>query len=580
MSLGRASSASQNSTLRGDRRIPRLPPNPVKCTFSLDSSSMSDLIPTATLAAWAAPRGVLPYIRQHFLDTTFRGLYHANAFDIALLVPYFIVLILLAGYGMHRYILVYLYYKHKKNRTTEPAAYFKQLPRVTVQLPIFNEQYVVERLLESICKLKYPREKLDIQVLDDSTDETVEVARNLVERYAALGNSISYHHRTNREGFKAGALAEGLKTAKGEFVTVFDADFTPPEDFLLRVIHHFTDPKIGMVQTRWTHINRNYSFLTEVEAILLDGHFVLEHSGRARSNVFFNFNGTAGMWRRSVIDDAGGWQHDTLTEDTDLSYRAQLKGWRFVYLQDVECPAELPVEMTAFKTQQARWAKGLIQTSKKILPQVLKSDQRFHVKLEAWYHLTANLSYPLMIVLSVLLLPAMIIRFYQGWFQMLYIDLPLFMASTFSISSFYLVSQRELFPGRWFRALLYLPFLMALGIGLTVTNTRAVLEALLGKQSDFARTPKYHVESKKDKVLANNYRRGLGWVPWVELLIGCYFAITVYYAIENENYITVPFLILFVVGYWYTGLMSLLQGRFTGIALSAETHTKPFPVGV
>ena len=532
------------------------------------------------LAALVAPKGIGQYIRQHFLDRTFQGLYHPNAFDTALLIPYFIVLILLASYGAHRYVLVYLYYKNKKNRTTEPPAYFSDLPGITVQLPIFNEQFVVERLLDAVCRLNYPLEKLDIQVLDDSTDETVAVARGLVNHYAAKGFPVSYHHRSNREGFKAGALTEGLKTAQGEFVAIFDADFVPPEDFLQRVIHHFTDPKIGMVQTRWTHINRNYSFLTEVEAILLDGHFVLEHSGRARSNVFFNFNGTAGMWRRSAIDDAGGWQHDTLTEDTDLSYRAQLRGWKFVYLQDVECPAELPVEMTAFKTQQARWAKGLIQTSKKILPRVLKSDQRFHVKLEAWYHLTANLSYPLMIVLSVLLLPAMIIRFYQGWFQMLYIDLPLFMASTFSISSFYLVSQRELFPGKWYRALIYLPFLMALGIGLTVTNTRAVLEALLGKKSEFARTPKYHVESKKDKVRANKYRRGLGWVPWVELLIGCYFAITVYYAIENENYITVPFLILFVVGYWYTGLMSLLQGRFAGIALSSETHTKPFPVGV
>ncbi|HSY64122.1 MAG TPA: cellulose synthase family protein [Terriglobales bacterium] len=532
------------------------------------------------LAALVAPKGIGHYIRQHFLDKTFQGLYHPNAFDTALLIPYFIVLVLLASYGAHRYVLVYLYYKNKKNRTTEPSRRFSDLPCITVQLPIFNEQFVVERLLDAVCRLNYPLEKLDIQVLDDSTDETVAVARGLVNHYAAKGFPVTYHHRSNREGFKAGALAEGLKTSRGEFVAIFDADFVPPEDFLLRVIHHFTDPKIGMVQTRWTHINRNYSFLTEVEAILLDGHFVLEHSGRARSNVFFNFNGTAGMWRRQAIYDAGGWQHDTLTEDTDLSYRAQLKGWKFIYLQDVECPAELPVEMTAFKTQQARWAKGLIQTSKKILPQVLKSDQRFHVKLEAWYHLTANLSYPLMIVLSVLLLPAMIIRFYQGWFQMLYIDLPLFMASTFSISSFYLVSQRELFPGKWFRALIYLPFLMALGIGLTVTNTRAVLEALLGKKSDFARTPKYHVESKKDKVRANKYRRGLGWVPWVELLIGCYFAITVYYAIENENYITVPFLILFVVGYWYTGLMSLLQGRFTGIALSAETHTKPFPVGV
>jgi hypothetical protein len=309
---------------------------------------------------------------------------------------------------------------------------------------------------------------------------------------------------------------------------------------------------------------------------------VLEHSSRARHDVFFNFNGTAGVWRRKAIEDAGGWQHDTLTEDTDLSYRAQLKGWKFIYRQDVECPAELPVEMTAFKTQQARWAKGLIQTGKKILPRVLKSDQPFRVKLEAWYHLTANLSYPLMVILSVLLLPAMVIRFYQGWFQMLYIDIPLFLASTFSISSFYLVSQRELFPRTWPRTFLYLPFLMALGIGLTVTNTRAVLEALIGKQSAFARTPKYRVESRKDKVQATKYRKRLGWVPWVELLIGGYFAATVLYALQNENYLTVPFLLLFVVGYWSTGLMSLLQGRFSGLSLrpAAEDHTKPFPVGV
>ena len=532
------------------------------------------------LASIVAPRGVGQYIRQHFLDKTFQGLYHANAFDMALLIPYFFVLILLASYGAHRYVLVYLYYKNKKNHTTEPVHRFAELPRLTVQLPIFNEQFVVDRLLDAVCHLEYPKDQLDIQLLDDSTDETVAVAQGLVNHYAAQGFPVTYHHRDNREGFKAGALAEGLKTAKGEFIAIFDADFVPPRDFLQRIIHHFTDLKVGMVQTRWTHINRNYSFLTEVEAILLDGHFVLEHSGRARSDVFFNFNGTAGMWRRKAIDEAGGWQHDTLTEDTDLSYRAQLKGWKFIYRQDVECPAELPVEMTAFKTQQARWAKGLIQTSKKILPRVLKSDQRFHVKLEAWYHLTANLSYPLMIVLSVLLLPAMIIRFYQGWFQMIYIDLPLFMASTFSISSFYLVSQRELFPRNWFRALLYLPFLMALGIGLTVTNTRAVLEALLGKQTAFARTPKYRVETKKDKVRASTYRRRLGWVPWVELLIGCYFAATIYYAVDNENYLTVPFLVLFVVGYWYTGLMSLLQGRFAGLSLSAETHTKPFPVGV
>ncbi|HZQ17502.1 MAG TPA: cellulose synthase family protein [Terriglobales bacterium] len=541
---------------------------------------MSALLPAPALIL--IQHSLSQYVRQHFFDTTFKGLYHANAFDMALLIPYFVVLILLATYGIHRYTLVYLYYKNKKKQTTDPETKFAELPLVTVQLPIFNEQYVIDRLLQAVCRLDYPREKLDIQVLDDSTDETVDVARDLVEHYASQGYPISYHHRTNRAGYKAGALHEGLKSAKGEFVTIFDADFVPPADFLQRTIHHFLDEKVGMVQTRWTHINRNYSFLTEVEAILLDGHFVLEHSGRARSDVFFNFNGTAGVWRRKAIDDAGGWEHDTLTEDTDLSYRAQLKGWKFIYRQDVECPAELPVEMTAFKTQQARWAKGLIQTGKKILPRVLKSNQPFHVKLESWYHLTANMSYPLMVVLSVLLLPAMVIRFYQGWFQMLYIDVPLFLASTFSISSFYLVSQRELFPKTWPRALLYLPFLMALGIGLTVTNTKAVLEALIGKQTAFARTPKYRVESRKDKVQATKYRKRLGWVPWVELLIGGYFTLTVVYALQNENYLTVPFLLLFVVGYWYTGLMSLFQGRFAGLSLSGagERQTKPYPVGV
>ena len=313
---------------------------------------------------------------QKQTNPAFKGLYQANSFDMMLLIPYFIVLIILAGYGFHRYQLVWMYYRNRKNAVREPKSRFAELPRVTIQLPIFNEQFVIDRLVESICKLEYPREKLDIQVLDDSTDETVDVARGVVERYAALGHPVSYLHRSDRHGFKAGALQAGLKSAKGEFVAVFDADFTPSPDWLMKVIHHFAEPGIGMVQTRWTHINRNYSFLTEVEAILLDGHFVLEHGGRSRASVFFNFNGTAGMWRIKTIDDAGGWQHDTLTEDTDLSYRAQLKGWKFLYLQDVECPAELPIEMTAFKTQQARWAKGLIQCAIKDLPKVMRSKRQ------------------------------------------------------------------------------------------------------------------------------------------------------------------------------------------------------------
>jgi cellulose synthase/poly-beta-1,6-N-acetylglucosamine synthase-like glycosyltransferase len=522
---------------------------------------------------------------QRQTNPAFKGLYQVNGFDLMLLVPYFIVLVILAAYGFHRYQLVWMYYRNRKNKTTEPKQRFTELPRVTIQLPIFNEQFVIDRLVESICNLDYPADKLDIQVLDDSTDETTEVASGVVDRYRALGHDITYIHRVDRYGFKAGALDNGLKTAKGEFVAIFDADFTPSSDWLMKVIHHFAEPDIGMVQTRWTHLNRNYSFLTEVEAIMLDGHFVVEHGGRSRAQVFFNFNGTAGMWRLQAIKDAGGWEHDTLTEDTDLSYRSQLKGWRFLYLQDVECPAELPIEMTAFKTQQARWAKGLIQCAIKDLPKLLKSDISKREKIESIYHLTANLSYPLMIVLSVLMMPAMIIRFYQGWFQMLYIDLPLFLASTFSISSFYLVSQKELFPGRWYRTFIYLPFLMAFGIGLTITNSKAVMEALMGKQTAFARTPKYRVQTKGEKsVAAKKYRKRLGIVPWIEIAVGCYFAMTVWYAMSNENYITIPFLILFVYGYWYTGAMSLLQGRFEaifrGTQANEEEHIKPFPVGV
>jgi cellulose synthase/poly-beta-1,6-N-acetylglucosamine synthase-like glycosyltransferase len=545
---------------------------------------------TALAMFFAAPRGLGHYWKTHYADHTFRNVYRWNAFDVSILIPYFIVMIILAFYGIHRYQLVWLYYRNRRNqaRSSEPPAHFDdaELPFVTIQLPIYNEQFVIDRLIDACCRLDYPRDRFEIQLLDDSTDETIEVARNIVERYAAGTDGLApqpvyYLHRTNRYGYKAGALEEGLKSAKGELIAIFDADFVPPPTWIMQVVHHFAEQGVGMVQTRWTHLNRNYSFLTQVEAILLDGHFVLEHGGRSRAGVFFNFNGTAGMWRREAIDEAGGWQHDTLTEDTDLSYRAQLKGWKFKYLQDVECPAELPIEMTAFKTQQARWAKGLIQTGKKILPTVMRSDAPFHVKLEAWYHLTANISYPLMIILSTLLMPAMIIRSWQGPMQMFLIDLPLFMASTMSVSSFYLVSQKELFPKTWYKTFLYLPFLMALGVGLTITNTKAVLEALVGHKSAFARTPKYRVQAKGEKSQAKVYRKRLGIIPWIELAIGCYFAGTVWYAVTTENYFTVPFLLLFVLGYWYTGLLSLLQGRFErGGTRGQEIHEKPYPVGI
>jgi cellulose synthase/poly-beta-1,6-N-acetylglucosamine synthase-like glycosyltransferase len=538
----------------------------------------------AASLAFAPQNGLRHYLKMQYADQTFKGLYHWNLFDASLLLPYFAVMIWLALYGIHRYTMCYQYFKYRKNYDPNPPRHFEELPLVTIQLPIFNEQFVIDRLLEAVCAIEYPREKLEIQVLDDSTDETVAVASGIVNRYAALGHPIVYIHRTNRHGFKAGALDAGLKVAKGQFVAIFDADFVPPPGWLMKVIHHFAEPEIGMVQTRWTHLNRDYSMLTRIEAILLDGHFVLEHGARVRSGEFFNFNGTAGMWRREAISGGGGWQHDTLTEDTDLSYRSQIAGWKFKYLPEVECPSELPIEMTAFKTQQARWAKGLIQTSIKILPQVFRSNTSRRNKIESVYHLTANLSYPLMVVMSVLLIPAMICRFYQGWFQMLLIDVPLFTASTFSIAVFYLMSERELYPKTWKKTFYYLPFLMALGIGLTVTNTKAVMEALFGIKSAFVRTPKYRVAQKGEKSQAAKYRKRLKLTPWIELLFGCYFFAAILYTFSNHNYFTAPFLILFVIGYWYTGLMSLLQGRFerwrNPDANTDESSPKPFPVGV
>src|ERR1700758_2630860 len=451
-----------------------------------------------TIASWFAPvaNPVSDYWRRNTdpLANPFKGLYQVNSFDLVVMAPYFVVMVILAMYGIHRYVLVYYFFKNRK-RIAPPPPEISEWPRVTVQLPIYNERYVIERLVDAGAQFDYPRELLDIQVVDDSTDETQEVARNCVERYQQLGLPISYIHRNNREGFKAGALQEGLKVARGEHIAIFDADFIPPADFLRNTVPYFADAKLGMVQTRWSYINRDYSTLTEVEAIMLDGHFVIEHSSRFRSGLFFNFNGTAGIWRRDAIEDAGGWQHDTLTEDTDLSYRAQLRGWQFLYLPEIDCPSELPVEMNGFKSQQARWAKGLMQTAIKILPRVLRSNEPGYVKSEAVFHLTANISYPLMVLLSIILLPAMIVRFYQGWFQVLIIDLPLFVASTCSISSFYLAAQRVLYPRTWKRSIKYLPFVMAVGIGISIRNAVAVLEAIFGVKSEFVRTPKYRVEA-------------------------------------------------------------------------------------
>jgi cellulose synthase/poly-beta-1,6-N-acetylglucosamine synthase-like glycosyltransferase len=473
------------------------------------------------------------------------------------LATYFFVLIVLAIYGWHRYYLVYLY---MRNRGNEPKAErpLDPLPVVTIQLPLYNEVYVADRLIDAVSAMDYPRELLEIQVLDDSVDETRNIAESAVRRLAAQGLDIKYFHRTDRVGFKAGALEAGLKTARGEFIAIFDADFIPTPDFLTRIMPHFGDPGVGMVQARWGHINQDYSLLTKIQSILLDGHFVLEHGGRNRSGRFFNFNGTAGVWRRTAIDDAGGWQHDTLTEDLDLSYRAQLRGWRFVFVSDLIAPAEVPVEMNAFKSQQHRWAKGSIQTCRKLLPRLLRAELPLGVKAEAFFHLTANFNYPFMCVMSILIFPTMVIRYNMGWYEMLLIDVPLFFAATFSVCNFYMVCQREIHRD-WRARIKYLPFLMSIGIGLSINNTRAVFEALLNTQSDFNRTPKYRIEGEADEWVSKKYRQSVAVQPLVELVLGLYFTWTVFYALANQIYGTVPFLVLFQIGFLYTGLLSIVQ---------------------
>ncbi len=494
-------------------------------------------------------------------------LYQMDRFDLIIVGIYFLILAILSFYGLHRYVMVFLFNRYR-NKPNPPKARFEELPRVTVQLPSYNEMYVIERVIDAVCAFDYPKDLLDIQVLDDSTDETQSIARAAVERWSNLGLDIHYIHRNDRTGFKAGALENGLRTAKGEFVAIFDADFLPEPDFLMRTIHYFTDPHVGMVQARWEHLNRDYSFLTRTQAIFLDGHFMMESFTRFLSGRFFNFNGTAGILRRRAIEDAGGWEHDTLTEDLDLSYRAQLKGWRFMFIPELGVPAELPVEMNSFKSQQCRWAKGAMQVCKKVLLKVLRSDCGPGEKLETWYHLTGNVTYPLMVLLSIVLFPALIVRFNQGLFELLTIDLPLFILSFTSVSAFYICSQKALHKD-WLKRLLYLPGLMAVGIGMTIPGTKAVLEGAFGVKTPFVRTPKFSVEGNKGDWKTKKYRCPIGFLTVVEICFGIYYTYVTWYAWDLGIYGVIPFLMLFQFGYFYTGLWSLSQ------ALKQSSLTEP-----
>src|SRR6266436_6056890 len=472
-------------------------------------------------------------------------------------ICYLSVLVGLSAYGVHRYFIIYLFLKYRK-RECVPAGRFEKLPVVTVQLPIFNEVYVVERLLRSVSKLDYPREHLQIQVLDDSTDETRKITADCAAELRKRGFDVELIHRADRTGFKAGALERGLATARGEFVCILDADFVPPPHLLRKTVDFFTDPKVGMIQTRWGHLNRCYSLLTRVQAMFLDGHLVLEQTARSRSGRFFNFNGTAGLWRKSCIEEAGGWQHDTLTEDLDLSYRAQLAGWKFIFLPDVVTPAELPVDMNGFKSQQHRWTKGSIQTCKKLLPEIWRSKLPLLIKFEATAHLTSNFAYLLLACLCVLLHPS------TGgpqatWVRTFLLDVPIFMTASVSVAVFYICAQRELHPRTWMKEILLLPCLLALGVGLSLNNARAVLEAVFNHHSDFTRTPKYGIERKSQPWRSCRYRPLKSVLPAAEMFFAVYFSYFVWYAIEHRQFLSVPFLLMFQFGFLYVSFCSVIQ---------------------
>jgi len=486
-----------------------------------------------------------------------------NTFAAITVTAYFAILAVLSLYGIHRYFILFLYFKHTRGaRRPEPppAPAPDELPSVTVQLPLYNELYVARRVIEAAAAIRYPRHLLRIQVLDDSTDGTRDVARRAVEDLRARGVNAEYRHREHRAGFKAGALKEGVAATSDELVAVFDADFVPPPDFLERTVAHFCDPSVGMVQTRWGYLNRDYSLLTRVQSILLDGHFVLEHTARHRSGRFFNFNGTGGVFRRRAILESGGWDGDTLTEDLDLSYRAQLAGWRFVFLPDVECPSELPVDIFGFKNQQHRWTKGSIQVGRKLLPVIWKSRVPLKVKLEATFHLSANLSYLLLVALSALMPLSVVFRSHALARGSLFWESVVFGLTTMSIFLFYAVAQRELYADWKWRAR-DIPFILALGIGMCINNAWAVAEALLRHDTPFVRTAKYRIESFADRWKGKIYRSVRKPSFFVELVLALYMFAGLGVMVALREWAAIPYVALFVAGYSYVFGLSMLHAN-------------------
>lgn len=471
-----------------------------------------------------------------------------------LVVGYLACLGLLACYGVYRYQLVWLYYRVKARRPLAPPLHV--WPTVTIQIPVYNERYVVERAVRSACEVDYPRERLEIQILDDSTDDTTELIARTLASYRRQGLRVAHVRRRNRQHFKAGALAEGLRLAWGELIAVFDVDFVIPRDFLARAVSYFADPGVGMLQARWGHLNADYSLLTQSQATLLDGHFALEQVARHQAGRFFSFNGTAGMWRAAAIVDAGGWQTDTLTEDLDLSYRAQLAGWRCIYLQDLVAEAELPVEMNAFKSQQQRWTTGSIQTAKKLLPRLLTSRLSWPIKLEALFHLGGFFSYPIGLLASLGFPPLLLGTFHVP--HVWYVDVIWFFLLAIPGACFYVCAQHELYPD-WRKRIRLVPWVIAVGVGMSVNNARAVLDGLFKREGEFVRTTKFGVQSKADRWVRKRYRAPRASTAWVELSLAAYFGLAGVAALERRLYLALPSLALFAAGFGYVGWLSLSQ---------------------
>ena len=469
----------------------------------------------------------------------------------ALAIVYGFTAVLLATYGLNSLIIMLLYLRHRhEHRSPPPLA---NAPPVTVQLPVYNELHVVERLIDAVTRLDYPQGRLQVQVLDDSSDETTTLAQARVDYYRKRGSDIVLIHRPERTGFKAGALQQGLETATGEFIAIFDADFVPEPDFLQRIIPRFQgQPRLGLVQARWGHINADYSHLTRAQALALDGHFVVEQTARQRSGLFMNFNGASGVWRKSCIEEAGGWQGDTLSEDLDLSYRAQLAGWEFLYLPDVVSPAEIPPQINAFKRQQFRWAKGSIQCLLKHWRTLARAPRPAFVRLQGLIHLSNYLIHPLMLILLLLTLPLLLGQSVTR--------LPLFYLGLGSLGPplLFALSQWDVYPD-WRRRLVYFPLLVLLGTGIALNNALAVGEALARRPNLFQRTPKFSLEGRTDRWAESSYALPLSPMTLGEALLGLYSLITVIVALAKGNHYAVPFLLLYLGGFGYVAALGLYQ---------------------